>query len=250
MERAAFIVEKTGERIDCLLNPSSIVVRRLAGVQHRRSSSGPLSALALQDDPLLYTGGGMTEVLLDLLFDTTLSGSTIQTEDVRALTGPLARLAEGSHPSDRNAQAPLVRFVWGKAWNILGVVTALAERLEYFTPDGAPQRSWLRMRLLRVSTSIVQAVENWIEDLSVPDLPDPEDVSIEDVRFFEMGGSGSHEDDEGASTERLDEVSYRMYGNPAWWRRIANFNDIDDPWKIEPGRLLGIPPESSKGGQA
>ncbi|HEY3704511.1 MAG TPA: hypothetical protein VGL22_05580 [Terracidiphilus sp.] len=252
MERASFLVEKTGERIDCLLNPASVVVRRQAGVHHRRSSTGPLSAMALKDDPLLYTGGGTTEMLLDLLFDTSLVGPENVTEDVRSLTGPLARLAEGSNADDGSGQAPLVRFVWGKAWNVLGVVTALAERLEYFNPEGAPQRSWLRMRLQRVSSPLLQMVENWVEDVVVSELPVAEDVAIEDLRFFEMTGSGEDGGDEGGgqTTERLDEVAYRMYGNPTWWRRIANFNDIDDPWDVAPGRLLAVPPESATGGEA
>lgn len=249
MERASFIVEKTGDRIDCLLNPASVVMRRIAGVHHRRSSTGPLSAMALQDDPLLYTGGGTTELLLDLLFDTSLMGPENVTEDVRSLTGPLARLAEGSKADDGTGQAPLVRFVWGKAWNVLGVVTALAERLEYFNAEGAPQRSWLRMRLQRVSSPLLQVVENWVEDVAVSELPDAEDVAVEDLRFFEMTGSGEG-DEGGQTTERLDEVSYRMYGNPTWWRRIANFNDIDDPWDVEAGKLLAIPPESATGGEA
>jgi Contractile injection system tube protein len=250
VERASFIVEKTGERIDCLLNPASVIVRRLAGVQHRHSSTGPLSAMALKDDPLLYTGGGMTELLLDLLFDTSLAGPQAVTEDVRSLTAPLARLAEGSDATDGLGQAPLVRFVWGKAWNVLGVVTALAERLEYFNAEGAPQRSWLRMRLQRVSSPILQMVENWIEDVAVSELPDADDVPIEDLRFFEMTGSGEEEGEGGQTTERLDEVAYRMYGNPTWWRRIANFNDLDNPWEIEPGKLLSIPPESARRGEA
>lgn len=249
MERASFIVEKTGDRIDCLLNPASVVMRRIAGVHHRRSSTGPLSAMALQDDPLLYTGGGTTELLLDLLFDTSLMGPENVTEDVRSVTGPLARLAEGSNADDGTGQAPLVRFVWGKAWNVLGVVTALAERLEYFNAEGAPQRSWLRMRLQRVSSPLLQVVENWVEDVAVSELPDAEDVAVEDLRFFEMTGSGEG-DEGGQTTERLDEVSYRMYGNPTWWRRIANFNDIDDPWDVEAGKLLAIPPESATGGEA
>ena len=250
MERASFIVEKTGERVDCLLNPASVVVRRLAGVHHRRSSTGPLNAMALKDDPLLYTGGGMTELLLDLLFDTSLAGPAGETADVRSLTAPLARLAEGSDATDAPGQAPLVRFVWGKAWNALGVVTALAERLEYFNTEGAPQRSWLRMRLQRVGSPILQAAENWVEDVAVSELPNADDVPIDELRFFEMTGSGEEEDKDGQTNERLDEVAYRMYGNPTWWRRIANFNDLDNPWEIEPGTLLSIPPESARGGEA
>ena len=246
MERASFLVEKTGERIDCLLNPASVVVRRLAGVHQRHSTSGPLTAGNLKDDPLLYTGGGMTEVLLDLLFDTSLGDPNSIAADVRDLTLPLAKLAEGSDTDSRAAQAPLVRFVWGKAWNVLGVVAAIAERLEYFNADGAPQRSWLRMRLLRVSSATQVRTETWADDLPTSSLPDEGDVPIEKLRFFEMTGAGADDEPEGA-TERIDEVAYRMYGNPGWWRRIANFNGIDDPWRISPGRLLSIPPDSATG---
>src|SRR5690349_7080966 len=110
MERVAFLVEGTGERIGCLLNPESIIVRRTAGVRPRRSAAGLLTGAALADDPILYTGGGTTEIDLDLLFDVTLPGSSAPTvsstptgarpalpvlEDVRVLTGPLRQLAEG-----------------------------------------------------------------------------------------------------------------------------------------------------------
>src|SRR5262249_60539212 len=95
MERVAFLVEKTGERIPCLLNPASVVVRRLAGVRARQSSSGPLTGSTLKDDPLLHTGGGMTEILLDLLFYVSLAEADVSVEDVRGLTGPPNELGEG-----------------------------------------------------------------------------------------------------------------------------------------------------------
>jgi hypothetical protein len=69
MERVAFMLEDTGERIGCLLNPESLVIRRSAGVQPRRSVSGVLSGAAQQDTPVLFTGGGRTVLELDLLFD-------------------------------------------------------------------------------------------------------------------------------------------------------------------------------------
>ncbi len=96
MERVAFLLDKTGERLPCLLNPASVIVRRRAGVQSRESNFGPLTGAGLKDDPVLYTGGGMTEILLDLLFDVTILGSTLKTDDVRDLTRPLTALAEGS----------------------------------------------------------------------------------------------------------------------------------------------------------
>jgi hypothetical protein len=251
MERVAFLLEKTGERIPCLLNPASVVVRRRAGVQPRESSSGPLTGAALKDDPVLYTGGGMTEVLLDLLFDVTISGSSLNTEDVRDLTRPLTALAEGKEGDDGYGQVPLVRFLWGKAWNVLGVVAAVAERLEYFTPNGAPQRSWLRMRFLRTGDSPGADIQPLGDDLQLEDLPDEVDVPPDELRFYQTKGAGEGEDDEeGGSAERLDEIAAHHYGNPAWWRLIAAFNKIDNPWEVSAGALLMIPPDSSVGGKA
>src|SRR5437016_7404592 len=151
MERVAFLLEETNERLGCLLNPESLVIRRVAGVLPRRSLGGQFTGVGLRDDPLLYTGGGRTELELNLLFDVSLAGSSIETNDVRDLTGPLWNLAENTRSTDGQRRPPLVRFVWGKSWNIPGIVAAVAEYLEQFTAEGAPQRSWLSMRLWRVS---------------------------------------------------------------------------------------------------
>src|SRR5436305_969026 len=133
MERVAFLIEETNERLGCLLNPNSLVMRRTAGVLPRRSIGGQFTGTGLQDDPLLYTGGGRTELELHLLFDVSLAGSSIETDDVRNLTGPLWKLAENTRSTNGSWRPPIVRFVWGKSFNIPGVVGALAEYLEQFT---------------------------------------------------------------------------------------------------------------------
>jgi hypothetical protein len=150
MERVAFLIEETNERLGCLLNPENLVVRRFAGVQTRRSLTGQLTGAGLTDDPLLFTGGGLTELQLDLLFDISLAGSSVRTDDVRDLTRPLWNLAENAASPTNYARLPVVRFIWGKSWNIPGVVIAVAERLEQFSSTGVPNRSWLRMRFVRV----------------------------------------------------------------------------------------------------
>lgn len=151
MERVAFLIDDTNTTIRCLLNPESVVVRRLAGVAERHSRTGKLSGTNLPDNPLIYTGGGRTELELDLLFDTSLVDAQARPPDVRRMTEPIWNLAENRGGAERYGAPPLVRFLWGKAWNVPGVVTSIAERLEQFTSSGAPQRSWLRMRLVRVS---------------------------------------------------------------------------------------------------
>jgi len=191
----------------------------------------------------------MTEILLDLLFDVSLVESTTATEDVRDLTRPLMELAEGQESEDGYGQVPLVRFVWGKSWNVLGVVAAVSERLEYFTSNGAPQRSWLRMRFLRTGDSSAAGSEGSDDDLSLDDLPDEIDVPPDELNAHQITGAGE-EPEGGGSTERLDEIAALHYGNPAWWRLIATFNDIDNPWDIAAGRLLMIPPDSVVGDDA
>jgi hypothetical protein len=106
VERVAFLVEKTGERLGCLLNPESVVTRRIAGVKPRTNGSRPLTGPDLSDDPLLFIGGGTTELKLDLLFDISVAGSTIVSEDVRDLTRPLWQLAETAASSAGYGEVP------------------------------------------------------------------------------------------------------------------------------------------------
>jgi hypothetical protein len=57
MERVVFLVEDTGERIACLLNPESLVLRRRAGIRQRESGGGVVTGNRMTDDSLIYTGG-------------------------------------------------------------------------------------------------------------------------------------------------------------------------------------------------
>lgn len=248
MERVAFLIEETGERIGCLLNPDTLVIRRAAGVQTRRSGGGQLTGAGLSDDPVLYTGGGKTELEIDLLFDVSLAGSTVTTEDVRDLTRPLLGLAENTAGREGYKRPPLVRFVWGKSWNIPGVVAAVAERYEQFTAEGAPQRSWLRLRLLRVSEPATNAGvvaplnDNALSQAVLTALPEDLDIPEEQISVHEILGGG--EEDQAAG-ERLDEIAAQQLGDPAYWRLLADFNDLDDPMRIPAGTALRIPPLSA-----
>jgi hypothetical protein len=253
MERVAFLIERTGERIGCLLNPESIVRRRAAGLRRRRSAGGLLTGHGLSDDQLIYTGGGTTELNLDLLFDVSVSGSTIATEDVRDLTAPLWALAENVPVEDGYGRPPLARFIWGKSWNIPGVIAEVAERLEWFTPEGIPRRSWLRMRMLRVaeSQSRPQAVRHSNPAIA-PAPPAPvvgtsagasPAASVKGAaaagggRVYEVIGESS----EGGSSEPLYNIASRHGRSPSWWKVIAEHNGIDDPLRIAPGTQLQVP---------
>ena len=98
MERVTFLLEDTGERISAMLNPETVVMRRLAGIGTRRGALGRIVGAQLPDDPLVRTGGGRTELELELLFDVGLAGSTTAATDVLSLTEPFRALAENPYP--------------------------------------------------------------------------------------------------------------------------------------------------------
>ena len=248
MERVAFLIEETGERIACMLNPEDMVVRRLAGVRPRRSTGGALTGAGLADDPLLFTGGGMTELHLNLLFDVSLAGSTATVTDVRDLTYPLWQLAENAADEQNYGRPPLVRFVWGKSWNIPGIVSAVAERLDYFAAGGEPLRSWLSMRFLRVaeSASAVLAERRPLRSFQLPEELTPQPSTQTGTTPTETVGA-EFQVHEIAAGERLDQLEYKYYGHlghPSLWRWLAIVNDVVDPLHMPPGTPLHIPPLS------
>ncbi len=244
MERVAFLLENTGERLGCLLNPDHVLLQRTAGVRARRSLGGPFTGAGQVDDPLLFIGGGTTELTLELLFDVSIAGSTLKTGDVRDLTRPLWQLAERAESFDGRLKAPQVRFVWGKAWNVPGVVVTIAERLERFTAGGAPQRSWLRMKLLRVSEVMAQAGDASLHTARPMAIP-TSSGGFEEQRVHQVIGGGSADDGaERGSGQRLDELAYLYYGDATLWRQLAEANDIEDPFNIGAGTVVRIPPRS------
>jgi hypothetical protein len=247
MERVAFLVEETGERIDCLLNPESMEVSRLAGVRSRTSTGGLLTGAGLADDPLHFTGGGRTEMVLDLLFDVELAEGRPGPRDVRTLTRKLWQLAENSAQDRGGVRPPQCRLVWGKSWNLPGVITAVAERFDAFDAFGSPSRSWLRMKLVRVAESAQQAQEAFDAELSAAHAdhelqaalvsPSPDPAATGAVRAV---GEGPAE--QGFSGVRVDLLATDALGSPFLWRRLAAFNGIDNPFTVAAGAVLAVPP--------
>lgn len=253
MERVAFLIERTGERISCLLNPENLEMRRSAGVRTRREAGGALSGRARTDDPLIATGGGTTEFDLHLLFDTLIAsadraqqlpapaeqaGTAPQAEDVRALTRPLWDLAENAFSGGFGAP-PSVRFIWGKSWNVPGVVVSVSERLEQFDANGTPQRSWLSLRLRRVEEP---------EPRAAP--PKPVTPQFETPFPGDEGSDGIFPsidvpvDGDGTPLNRVDQIAGEHYGDPGLAGALGDFNGLDDLLNLPEATTLALPPVS------
>jgi hypothetical protein len=256
MERVAFLVDESGERIDCLLNPETVAVSRLAGIRPRGTSHGQLTGAGLADDPLVFTGGGRTEITLDLLFDIELVDQQTRPADVRSLTRRLWMLAENSAQERGSVRPPLVRLVWGKSWNVPGVIASVAERFDAFDSDGTPRRSWLRLKLIRVTESSAQAQAAFDERLAAAEAEaaaqavanaDPNAPPTEAVRAI---GDGKTDPD--YTGVRFDLLTTDALGSPFLWRLLAKHNEITDPLKVPSGTVLTVPPgltQQSRGPQ-
>jgi len=310
MERVTFLVERTGERIPCLLNPEKLEVRRSAGIVRRRGVGGAVIGNPRTDDPLVATGGGVTEYELKLLFDvdllpgqspsggvappaaataasppeatfagfeegtgtededsegeepptspieempaapveeTPIASPTPQpTIDVRTLTQPLWALAENGEPVAGSLAPQRVRFVWGRSWNVPGVILAVAERLERFDSQGVPQRSWLSLLIRRVE-----------EELESGDAPPPPTSPQFEVSSPGSAGDDSGDesvvvpvDEDGTAMTPLYLVAAERYGDPRYDRAIAEYNDLDDLLEMEEGQTIRLPPSSAVAGAA
>lgn len=248
MERVAFVLEHSGEQLRCLLNPETLVMRRKAGIQPRQSSAAILTGHGLADDCYIQTGGGTTVLELDLLFDVNIAGSSIGSEDVRDLTRPFWNLAENNAKTGGSGQVPVCRFVWGKSWNIPGVVTAVAERLEHFNQDGVPQRSWLRMRLLRVNEPPAPTDADFPEAMAIENFTYPGNAPLAAGGLQHLIAAAETELAEAdtaadnSSSERPDLLSFQYFGDPGRWRELFANTFVADPLNIASGTVLEIGP--------
>ncbi|WP_064741884.1 CIS tube protein [Hamadaea tsunoensis] len=235
MERVAFLIEETGERVDCLLNPETVQVTRVAGVRARASTGAGLA-----DDPLVFTGGGRTELVLDLLFDLDFVEQQVRPTDVRALTRPLWMLSENSAVENGWVRPPKFSLFWGKAWQVSGIIVAMAERFDAFTLDGTPRRSWLRLKMVRVAEDAAAAQKGFEEELAEAGTPAAAPGSA-------VIATGDGAAETGYSGVRFDLLAHDALGSPLRWRLLAEHNRIANPFEIPPGTPLAVPSDISGG---
>ena len=254
MELVAFLIESTGERLDCLLNPESLEITRTSGVRERRLGGHLLSGRGSSEHPLLYAGGGTTTLVLSLLFDVALQ-SPLQTrvertnteggprelpqpetQDVRRLTERIWALAEHAEDAQARGHAPLARLIWGKAWNVLGLVTTVSERFEGFSSAGVPQQSWLRLSFRRVPDVVEAPREETFVSSLAPEVA-PAWLDLGDPSLNEAPPAPPADPD---ASEPLYNAVARLGLSPSAWREIAYLNQIEDPLHVPLDRpLLG-----------
>lgn len=164
----------------------------------------------LESPFLQFNGGNAGSLTVTLFYDTYEHG-----KDVRDYTNQVSDLMKID--PEIHAPPPL-KFVWGMEKEpFICVLKSVKKEFTMFLPEGIPVRA-------RVTLTLKEFKMKFNEREIAKQSPDKTKVHV---------------------TQRGDSlwlIANKAYGNPKFWRPIADRNGIKNPRFLEPGKELIIPP--------
>jgi hypothetical protein len=163
-----------------------------------------------------FVGKSSTKLALQLWFDVTAMEKD-PVDDVRRLTGKVAYFMKpvASAKDPKKTVPPGVAFQFG-TFIFKGMVEAMEETLEFFSPDGKPLRASVNLTLSQ--QAILES--KFKTDGKVPARPGhkPLDAAKQGDTVQNMAGKQGKDD----------------------WQSIAAGNGIEDPMRMAPGALIDL----------
>jgi nucleoid-associated protein YgaU len=132
-------------------------------------------------------------------------------ETLNSCCRPLEDSIQSKTPSP-----PWVIFGWGSVVHLTAVVKSVAVKCTMFAPDGTPLRATCTVTMEEVVADSFRQ--------------NPTSGGLRSVRSHLM-----------VEGDTLAAVAYREYGQPGWWRPLAEANGIDDPLRIPAGTRVLVP---------
>jgi hypothetical protein len=216
-DRSVIIPDKQ-HKLKVQFNPESMRVnftnQRTGGDQRGGSS-------------MQYVGKGVTKLSLDLWFDVTMPGidNNVKHEgDVRNVTREMVLFMtpkEQSGEDENSFVPPGVRFIWG-SFLFEGVIDSLDETLEYFSEDGIPLRA-----KVAVSISQQEIQFQFNQDLTAGRAPS------------QLQAPGTRPMQSALQGDSVQKAAGRE-GKARDWKAIAESNGIENPRRLEPGRIMDL----------
>jgi hypothetical protein len=192
--------------IEAHFNPNKIVLSKSVALMNQPAKG--------RDVPEQQFGNGEPRSFsLDLLFDTYDTDSfskqkvTVYTDKLDSLT----MVAEGLH------RPPICQLQWGTWTFFEGVVEKLEHEYTLFMEDGTPVRATSKCTFKEYRDN--------------PRDQAQQKRQSSDVAKHWVVKRG----------ETVSSIAGEEYGDPALWRIIADHNDLDDPFDLEPGTALLLP---------
>lgn len=212
MERAEIFESTRNRSVQFQFNPETVSFTKSATWQETETQSSE-SAPVRQ-----FGGAGAIELSLKMLLDDTVEGGSNVPDRV-------SQLARWTNPKEENRETKpepaVLVFNWGRF--SIGVsrqfechLKSVAVEYTMFSTDGVPLRANCTVQL--IGTGSVSWGQN------------PTSGGPEPARSAEVG-----------MVDSLPLISHRHYGTPSHWRKVAEFNAIDNPFRIAAGTDLILP---------
>jgi hypothetical protein len=202
----------TSNKIECQFNPKDFAITREIDWKYKQVGGKN------HGDPY-FAGGKPQNLDVDLWFDATDEQSPSE-RDVRKKYALLLEMAEidtaKANPDTGKGEPPRCVFQWGKFLSFTGVIQSISQSFIMFDGDGTPTRAKVKV--------------SFSETGNPPAAQNPT-TRTETRRIWVV-----HEG------QTLDWIAYEEYGDPAYWRHIAESNDLANPLDLHPGQVLRIPP--------
>ena len=210
-----------GEAIEVHFNPASLAVTyEASGTNGAKNSVGEeVQNLTLQRTT--FNSG----LQFDLLFDTSENGA-----DVRNTTLKLAALLRP--PKGRS---PIVRFSWG-TFLFYGSITSMSETLDFFSDQGVPLRSSVKLALSGVELDGNPAAGSGLGA----------GISAGASAGFSAGASASFSGGAAVGTTPLtptqsgDSIQSLAARAGADWKAVASANNLDNPRQLQAGTVVDL----------
>jgi hypothetical protein len=157
---------------------------------------------------LQYVHGNVRTLDMELFVDTYEEGTAVTTATNNIYN--LLLIDPATHAP------PICEIAWG-TFIFQGVLDHVNGKFTLFLSDGTPVRATLTV--------------TFKEYIDVDQLVRVQPTQSADHRKMRVVKSG----------DRIDNIAGEEYGDPDSWRAIAEANDLNDPFDLEPGHILIVP---------
>ena len=200
-----------GHTVEVQFNPESLKVTFANAIVQPQGGDQSAGNAGRQ-----FVGAGTTKLALQLWFDVTAM-ETDPVDDVRRVTQKVLffMTPQKSEADPNKLSPPGVQFQWG-SFLFKGMVDALEETLEFFSPDGKPLRASITLTL---SQQKILETE-FTGDGRVPARPGQAPLKA------------------AKQDESLQAIAAKN-GKPDW-QSIAAANGIEDPLRLPAGALVNL----------
>ncbi len=204
-------LDNGSKRIPCLFNPTEYTFsKQNTWVQGHTSGT---------DMPALEFSSGLPATLqMQLLFDTYTERKDVREAYTDAIWELMSVDPSLKDSKTQRSRPPMVRFQWGKSWSFDAVITSINQRFTLFLDDGTPVRATL--------------------DVSFQQVKDSRQLRPQNPT---SGGEGGERVWTVGAGDTLPWIAFKMYGNSARWRPIAEANQLTNVRRLTPGKVLVIP---------